>query len=106
MGYQRNGKQAHAAARSWDQWLAQYQSALLECGLSPTVLRDHDHWCDFLEHGYLDHHDDPTGFSIDAVPPDRAGGLVRLLESMLPQDEWASAIALLQLRKIARDASA
>jgi hypothetical protein len=103
MGYRRKAKQEHSANRSWDEWLACYGPDLLGCGVSPVVLKDESHWWDFLQHGLLDHHDDPTGFSTDDVAPDQAARLVELLESMLPASEWNSAFALLQLRDIAGD---
>lgn len=101
MGYRRKGKQEFTKARSWDQWLLAWESDLVECGFSRVVLKDEDRWWDFLQHGYLDHHEDEASFSVAEIPPHRAVRAVRLLESILPREEWNSAIALLHLRGIA-----
>ena len=49
------------------------------CGLPDIILRDEDHWYDFLDHGILDHHDDPTRFRLSDLSVRQKAALLRLL---------------------------
>ena len=106
MSFRRAGKLKHIEARSWAEWLDLHAPDLTACGIPTHVLNDEDHWWDFLHHGYLDHHPDPTSFSVRDVPRDKVAHLVMVLESIIPQEQWNSAIALLQLREMAGDGPA
>ena len=93
MSYRRNNEKDLA----WREWLQRNKDALNECGLSGIVLRSEAHWWDFLMHGYLDHHGDPSNFTIDDLSKAEMKCLKEFLESELTAEEKRSAIILLQL---------
>jgi hypothetical protein len=74
---------------------------LQRTGLPASVLEDENHWWDFLEHGFLDHHSDPLGFTVDQLSVGQKRELRRFLLQTLSEDEQASAIVLRQLVKAA-----
>jgi hypothetical protein len=93
MSYRQNNKRSLA----WREWLRENEDALNECHLPDIVLSSEAHWWDFLMHGYLDHHDDPSGFVVDNLSPGEMRCLKRLLESKLTGEEKQSALILGQL---------
>lgn len=48
-------------------------------GLPEVVLRDREHWKDFLDHGILDHHEDSSRFDVDELTVRQKAALLRLL---------------------------
>ena len=78
MAYRRPLAQA-GASRRWRAFLAEHQSLVEEIGLPDAVLATESHWADFLMHGWLDHHKDPTGFSVTEISPKRYPQLVELV---------------------------
>ena len=93
MSYRRDNEKDLA----WREWLRQNENVLNECGLPEIVLRSESHWWDFLMHGYLDHHDDPSNFIVDALSKEEMKCLKRFLESELTPKEMESTLVLLQL---------
>jgi hypothetical protein len=60
-------------------------------------LRDEEHWWDFLQHGFLDHHEDAAGFSVQQLTLDQQRELRQFLHQTLSPDERSSAIILRQM---------
>ncbi len=101
MSYRRNNERALA----WREWLRENERALNECHLPEIVLSSEAHWWDFLMHGYLDHHDDPSDFSLDNLSPEEMRCLKNFLESHLAEEERQSALVLAQLEGKLRSVS-
>ena len=76
MSYRRKQTQDET---EWRSWLKQHASLVQETGLPDIVLQDDDHWYDFLDHGILDHHEDPTHFNVDQLSVRQKSALLRLL---------------------------
>lgn len=97
MSFRRPGKKIHLEARDWERWLRTHTVALSRIDLPEPVLRDEDHWWDFLQHGFLDHHDDPLRFAVEQLSPEQQRELRKFLHEVLTPDERASAIVLRKL---------
>jgi len=67
MAYNRNGKKRLHDETEWGKWRKKYADLIGASGLPELVVSDEDHWYDFLDHGYLDHHEDPLHFSLDQL---------------------------------------
>jgi hypothetical protein len=80
MGYRRSTEQVKSR-RDWRAFVAHNQTLIDAAGLPLIVTESVDHWDDFLIHGYLDHHDDPTGFVVNQLNERQYRALVRLIES-------------------------
>ena len=65
MGYKRDGKKLLHDETEWVTWRKEYADLIDGSGLPDLVVPDADHWYDFLDHGCLDHHEDPLRFDID-----------------------------------------
>lgn len=63
----------------WKDWIKKHSHLVNASGLPDLVLRDADHWYDFLDHGMLDHHEDLTGFSLEQLSVRQKAALLRLL---------------------------
>jgi hypothetical protein len=83
--------------KSWRDWLLRHQGELAACRLPELVLKDEEHWWDFLMHGYLDHHEDPSRFSVDALSQTEKQMLYEFLEVELTGEEKKSALVMRQL---------
>src|SRR5689334_5086989 len=99
MAYRRNNKQKIA----WREWLRRNQNELDKCGLPAIILTSEMHWWDFLMHGYLDHHEDLSKFTVDDLSYLETKYLKDFLESELTPEEKQSAIILSQLEKRLND---
>jgi hypothetical protein len=66
MGYRRK-KQEAKEKRRWNSFVLKNESLIRETGLTMPVIETEDHWADFLMHGCLDHHEDPTRFDVDEL---------------------------------------
>ena len=64
MGYKRDGKKLLQDETEWVKWRREHAELIEASGLPKLVVSDEDHWCDFLDHGYLDHHEDSLHFTI------------------------------------------
>ena len=65
--------------KDWRDWLRRHRHLVEASGLPELVLSDSEHWYDFLDHGTLDHHEDPLRFSVDDLSIRRKATLLRLL---------------------------
>jgi len=97
MSFRRPGKATHEQAHHWAQWRRTHREPLSETGLPESVLADEEHWWDLLQHGFLDHHEDPSGFSVQQMSIEQQRELRQFLHQTLSADEKASAIVLRQL---------
>jgi mannose-1-phosphate guanylyltransferase len=66
MSYRRKKEEAEAN-KKWEAFIAENQALISKIGLPEIVIQTQQHWTDFLMHGYLDHHDEPTNFSVDEL---------------------------------------
>jgi hypothetical protein len=80
MGSRRSPEKVKST-RDWRAFVAHNQAIIEAAGLSLIVMESVDHWDDFLSHGILDHHDDPTSFSVDRINEPQYKALVQLVES-------------------------
>ena len=80
MGYRRSKKKLQAAL-SWVTFVTRNKDLIDKAGLPESVIESIDHWGDFLMHGYLDHHEDARGFSVDQLSEQQYGALLSLVES-------------------------
>lgn len=67
MGYKRDGKKLFHDETEWGKWRREHAELIEASGLPELVVSDEDHWYDFLDHGYLDHHEDPLHFSLSQL---------------------------------------
>lgn len=91
--------------REWREWLKQHDDLVTDSGLPDIVLTDQDHWYDFLQHGILDHHYDPTCFHVDDLSVRQKAALLRLLmtcpstvDTLVRQDLIIAMIAAVERR--------
>jgi hypothetical protein len=101
MSFRRPGKATLEQARDWERWRRTHHEALAVTGLPESVLRDEEHWWDFLHHGFLDHHDDPSHFTVAQLSLEQRRALRRFLQKTLSPDERSSAIVLRRLENAA-----
>ena len=80
MGYRRS-KEKVGAARNWSTFVARNRRVVEAVGLPQVVTESINHRDDFLVHGYLDHHDDPTGFTVDQLSEERYTALLQFVDS-------------------------
>ena len=80
MGYRRSKENAEAA-RNWSTFVARNRRVVEAAGLPQAVTESINHWDDFLMHGYLDHHDDPAGFTVDQLSDEQYAALLQFVES-------------------------
>lgn len=90
---------------SWRKWLLRHQTALAACRLPALVLQDEKHWWDFLMHGYLDHHEDPSRFTVDALSRTEKQMLFEFLKAELTEEEKKSVTVMRQLESEASKTS-
>ena len=93
MSFRRNSENSLA----WHKWLQQNEKLLDDCGLPTIVFASESHWRDFLEHGFLDHHNDAINFTVDELSETKLRKLKDFLESSLTSQEKQSALVLLQI---------
>ena len=79
MGYKRNGKKLLYDNAKWAEWRKQHDELIAASGLPELVVCDADHWFDFLDHGILDHHEDPLHFSIESLTIRQQAFLLQLV---------------------------
>ncbi len=80
-------------------WLREIWPTLREIGVAPEVVRDADHWEDFLENGHL-HWTRPTsGFHFRELNAEQMVALLDVLEQQYGVD---AAIPLLRWLRLAR----
>jgi len=74
-------KHRSQAARAWAAFIDRNTSAVRAAGLPEAVTASVARWDDFLMHGRLEHHDDPTAFAIDQLSESQYAALTLLVES-------------------------
>ncbi len=79
MGYKRDGKKSLQDAVQWKQWRTKNNDLVIASGLPELVVSDADHWLDFLDHGILDHHEDPLCFCVDNLTVRQKAFLLQLV---------------------------
>ncbi len=79
MGYKRDGKKLLHNAAEWAEWRTKYDDLIASSGVPELVVSDADHWYDFLDHGILDHHEDPLHFSIENLTVRQQAFLLQLV---------------------------
>jgi len=80
MGYRRSPETLRAERR-WRAFLVTHSALLLTAGLPSPIVSSQSRWDDFLMHGHLDHHDDPTAFSVEELDAPAYAALRELAES-------------------------
>ena len=94
MGYRRS-KENVEAARNWSTFVARNRRVVEAVGLPQVVTESINHWDDFLMHGYLDHHDDPTGFTVDQLSEEQYTALLQFVDSYFASGyEYFTPVAL------------
>ena len=64
------------------EWLLAHNNEVIRAaGLPESVINPISRWDDFLMHGYVDHHDDPSRFTVDELSEEQYYALVQLVES-------------------------
>ena len=79
MGYKRDGKKLLHDDAEWKKWRKENADLIKASGLPELVVLDADHWYDFLDHGCLDHHEDPLHFQIDHLTVRQKAFLLQLV---------------------------
>ena len=91
----RKSPQKAAAKRQWDRFVSSNQPIITASGIPAPVFSSIDHFDDFLCHGYLDHHVDPSECRVDSLNPAQYNALVTLTESYFAAGyEWFTPLAL------------
>ena len=67
------------AKRAWLAFIGRHAKLLTEAALPELITESQDHWDDFLMHGYLDHHADPSGFTVNCLSVNQRGALKQLV---------------------------
>lgn len=80
MGY-RHRHDPSEEDKTFRAWLKENRALVEETGLPDFILQDWDHWGDFVDHGFLDHHDDPTAFTPDDLSARQKVALLELLRT-------------------------
>lgn len=94
MTYRRSPQKA-AAKRQWDRFVSSNQPIITASGIPAAVFSSIGRFDDFLCHGYLDHHVDPSEFRVDFLNPAQYNALVTLTESYFAAGyEWFTPLAL------------
>jgi hypothetical protein len=79
MGYKRDGKKLLHDEAERKKWLKEYADLITSSGIPELVVSDADHWYDFLDHGILDHHEDPMHFNINHLTVRQQAFLLQLV---------------------------
>jgi len=84
MGARRPAKAAEAQ-RKWQRFLQRHATLLTQANLPELITESQDHWDDFLMHGHLDHHGDPSGFTVASLSADQREALKQLAGDYLAE---------------------
>jgi hypothetical protein len=80
MGYRRSKRQLDAE-RVWTEFVTANSEAISAAGLPDMVTKSISHWDDFLMHGHLRYHVDPSRFSVTQLSEGQYAALVQVVES-------------------------
>lgn len=78
MSYRRPGKSSEEQ-REWQDWVKRNADLIAAASIPDFVVSDEDRWCDFLNHGYLDHPEESSQFSTSDLTVRQKAALVRLM---------------------------
>jgi len=91
----RKSPQKTAATRTWQSFVTSNAPLFEAAAIPPVVHSSIDHFDDFLSHGHLDHHEDPSNFRVDSLDARQYEALVMLTESYFDAGyEWFTPLAL------------
>ena len=79
----RRSKASAEQARMWKQFLVENQDLLICTGIPLSVFEHHHMFDDLLMHGYIDHHVDPTRFSVKELDAKQKECLVQTIVNYL-----------------------
>ncbi len=79
MGFRRK-KSEVMSDRRWREFLIENQRLIEQSGLPENTMETKERFYDFLEHGHLDHHDDPSRFIVDHLDDERFCKCMELIE--------------------------
>ena len=79
MGYKCDGKKLIHDDAEWRKWRKEHADLIEASGLPELVVSDEAHWYDFLDHGILDHHEDPLHFDVDHLTVRQKAFLLQLV---------------------------
>jgi len=77
----RKSPQKAAARLAWDRFVRSNQPVIASTGLPDSIFSSVDHFDNFLSHGCLDHHFDPSSVRVEALNSTQYDALVILTES-------------------------
>ncbi|HEX9989540.1 MAG TPA: hypothetical protein VGE45_13815 [Chloroflexia bacterium] len=80
MSFRQNNKKERADRLKWDSFRRANWDLIESIGLPITTIETLDRFYDLLMHGCIDHHDDPLGFTVDRLEPERHQLLKELVE--------------------------
>lgn len=100
----RKSPQKIASSRAWDSFVTSNEPIIAATGIPESVFRSVDRFDDFLSHGSLEHHTDPSNSRVEALSGDQYSALVTLVESYFAAGyEWFTPAVL---RPVDQDALA
>lgn len=79
MGHKHDGKKLLHDEAEWRKWRKEYDDLIVSSGVPELVVSDADHWYDLLDHGILDHHEDPLHFDVDHLTVRQQAFLLQLV---------------------------
>jgi hypothetical protein len=97
MAFRRSREQAERQ-RAWDRFRQRHVDEIRRIGLTEPVVRTRERFVDFLMHGYIDHHDDPSGFSVHQVSDEQHALLVEFANRFMAEFGQLSESELIALR--------
>src|SRR5688572_26712795 len=68
------------AGQQWRAFLGRHESLVATANLPGWIVQTRERWDNFLMHGYLDHHDDPSGFRVESLSDRQLAALRTLAE--------------------------
>jgi hypothetical protein len=71
MSFRKKNKQERAGRQKWDSFCEANRELMERIGLTTPTMETQERFEDFLMHGYIDHHDDWSKFSVDKLDPAR-----------------------------------
>ena len=69
-----------STSRKWDQFCQANIELIRRIGLPVSTVDTWDRFADLLMHDYIDHHDDPFGFTIDELTPEQRALFIVLID--------------------------
>jgi hypothetical protein len=73
-------RQNNETTRKWNAFYQANRELIEQTGVPRPIVETWDLFTDLLMHGYIDHHDDPTHFTIKELTPDQLELLRQLVD--------------------------